>query len=327
MPRRPRVSDTSVIGVFIRVLCVVFVVETIVMYLLSILMPQSVPELLLSFIDAAILTVVAAPLLWSVIIAPILREHANRLAAERELSQTQAKLQLAAEIQMKLLPEAAPVIPGCDLAASLNSAESTSGDFYDFIPMRDGSLAIVIADVSGHGIDSALLVAAASAYLRALTSMLENVGDILTRLNEFLVARSRKGRFITMFLGRFDPATRSLSYAAAGHRSYLFEGQEQVTTLKGDAPPLGVLAGITVSSSRIDALKPGSTLLLLTDGIEESAAPGGEIFGRARVMELIQAHPHLSSQDLLDLLHEEARRFTGGAVQSDDMTAVALKVL
>jgi sigma-B regulation protein RsbU (phosphoserine phosphatase) len=320
-------SAVSAARVFIKVLCVIFAAEAAVMFVLPVILPRTFPEEVRGIVDAFLLTVVSAPLLWWIIIEPILKEQGVRRRAELLLSQTEAKLHIAAEIQNKLLPKSKPVLPGTDIAAKLAAAESTCGDFYDFPSMPDGSVGIVIADVSGHGIDSALLVASAGAYLRAVCQNSEDVGDILTRLNEFLVEQSQEGRFITLFLGRLDPTTMSFSYAAAGHRAYHFDSDETVNMLEATGPALGLVAGDTVPSSGIISLQPGQTLLLVTDGIEESANREGELFGSNRVIELIQSHQKLSSQETLDLLYREARGFAAGSPQLDDMTAIILKVL
>lgn len=313
--------------VFIKVLFVIFTVEAAVMFILPLVLPRNHTEEFRAVVDAALLTAVAAPLLWWIIIEPILKEQLVRQEAELRLVQTQAKLQLAAEIQKKLLPKTEPVLPGTDIAAKLTPAESTSGDFYDFPSMSDGSIGIVIADVSGHGIDSALIVASASAYLQALTRSSRDVGDILTHLNEFLVNQSQEGRFITLFLGRIDPSTLSLSYAAAGHKAYHFDSTGKVSTLEATSPPLGLVPDLTIPTSGPIPLRPGQTFLLVTDGIEESATPERELFGSARVIELIQSHQRLSSRETLDLLYRKSRGFASDSPQLDDMTAIILKVL
>ena len=319
-------SAVSATGIFIKVLCAIFAAEAAVMLVLPVILPRTAPDEVRAFVDATLLTVVTAPLLWWLIVAPILKEQIIRREAERELFQTQVKLDLAAEIQKKLLSASMPLLPGADFAANLTPANSTSGDFYDFPTMPDGSICFVIADVSGHGIDSALLAAAASAYLRALTQTSQDVGDILTRLNEFLVEQTQEERFITMFLGRIDPKTLSLSYAAAGHQAYHFANDETVNMLEAGSRPLGVFPGITVPSSGLLSLQAGQTLLLVTDGFEESTNTDGELFGSARLIELVQSHPELSAQETLDLLYREARGFARGTQQRDDMTAIVVKV-
>jgi sigma-B regulation protein RsbU (phosphoserine phosphatase) len=323
----PTIADSAVsaAGIFIKVLCAIFVAEAAVMFVLPVILPTTVPDGLWAIVDATLLTAVTAPLLWWLIIAPILKEQVTRREAERELFQTQVKLDLAAKIQKKLLSDSMPLLPGADIAANLTPANSTSGDFYGFPTMPDGSFCFVLADVSGHGIDSALLVAAANAYLRALTQTSQDVGDILTRLNDFLVEQTQEERFITMFLGRIDSATLSLTYASAGHQAYCLDSQT-VNILKAGSLPLGLIPGMTIPSSSPLSLQPGQTLLLVTDGIEESASPEGELFGKARMIELIQSHPQLSARETLDLLYREVRGFACEAPQRDDMTAIILKV-
>ncbi len=317
----------SVAAIFVKVLCVIFAVEAFIMFILPVIISPSISTKAHAFLDAFLLTVMSAPLLWWVIIEPILREQSVRKQAERTLFETQAKLQIAAEIQKKLLPDAMPVLEGADISAGLKPTEATSGDFYDFLTLPDGSMGIVIADVSGHGIDSAILVAAASAYLRALARTSNDLGEILALLNEFLVEQSEEDRFLTLFFARIDPEKFSLSYAAAGHRAYHFRGNRKVSVLNSTGIPLGLVPGIDIPSKGPIPLERGETLLFLTDGIEEATSPDGELFGSDRVKELIESHRNLSAQDTLDLLYREVRRFSGATPQKDDMTAIVFKVL
>lgn len=317
---------TTATRVFVKVLCIVFVVEVIVMVLLPLIAPARFPTIVQACLDATLLTIFAAPLLLWVIIRPILVEQEVRREAERQLLATHARLDLAADIQRRLLPKSVPVLPGVDVAAKLTPAHATSGDFYDFLSFPDGSVGIAIADVSGHGIDSALLGVSASAYLRALTETIQDPGELLNHLNRFLVEQAQEGRFITMFLARIVPESMSLTYAAAGHRAFLMTDSETVEILDSTCPLLGIMPDIASSTSRSISLRPGQTLVFVTDGIEECTAADGKHFGKERMLALLHSTGSLSSNAMLERLFSETRKFTGGRSQRDDMTAIVLKI-
>jgi sigma-B regulation protein RsbU (phosphoserine phosphatase) len=137
--------------------------------------------------------------------------------AEQVVHARAREFSLARTIQQGLLPKAPPVLPGLEIAGASNPAQETGGDYFDFIPMADGHWGIVIGDVSGHGIGAALLVADTRAYLRAFALANTNPGQILDSVNERLVEDVTADCFVTLFLGRLHPLTRSLVYSNAGH--------------------------------------------------------------------------------------------------------------
>ena len=254
----------------------------------------------------------------------VLAEHNARLEAESALRSTQVKLRLAAEIQQRLLPKTEPILPGFDIGAILYPSEETSGDFYDFLALPDGSLGIVVADVSGHGIDSAMIMAATSVHLRWLVASSSDIGEVLARLNEFLVEWTPDGCFVTLFFARVDPRDRSFTYASAGHRGYLLDPTGAVKRLDGTCTVLGWQPDLTVPTEPPVEFRPGQTLLIPTDGILEAASPGGDLFGEARALELVRSNGTLSSRETAEKLYRSARRFAQDAPQRDDMTAVIL---
>ena len=149
-------------------------------------------------------------------------EHQARLEAEHLLLVANEKLQLARQVQQHLLPGAAPVLPGLDVGAVLHSADATSGDFYDYVTLPDGSLGLIVADVCGHGIGPALVAVETCAYLRALAAASSDVGEILRRLNVFLCGDMAEG-FVTLFFAQVDPRTQTLIFCGAGHAGYLLD--------------------------------------------------------------------------------------------------------
>ena len=153
----------------------------------------------------------------------LLLDYTRAHKAEAELLATQQQLQMARRIQQGLLPQSAPSIEGFDLAGASRPAEAIGGDYFDFIPMRHGKLGVVIADVSGHEIGTALVVAQTHSYLRALANSHDDAGAINTDLNRFLAHDVRDRMFVSVFFAQLDPAAHKFTYAAAGHEAYLLK--------------------------------------------------------------------------------------------------------
>jgi serine phosphatase RsbU (regulator of sigma subunit) len=253
-------------------------------------------------------------------------ERNARLKAEQAMLATEEQLRLARQIQEGILPTAAPSLPGFEISGVSYPADAASGDFYDYLPLPNGSLGIVIADVSGHGIAPALLAAETCAYLHAWTEACPERDDILSRLNQFLVRFSDDNYFVTMFFARLDPHRRSLVFSGAGHQAYLFHASGAVQVLKSTSMPLGISADTAIPWSAPVALEPGQVVIFLTDGILEAPAPGGGEFGFERVRNVVSANFGESAETIAELLCTAAREFSSNQPQSDDMTVVVLKV-
>src|ERR1043166_5969435 len=171
-----------------------------------------------------------------------IRDITARKRAERELRENQEQFQVAREIQQRLFPQPAPALDGFDIAGVTYPAEATGGDYFDYLPMMKGHLGVIVADVTGHGIGPALLMAETRAYLRTLAGSREDIGEILTTANRILAEDIGEERYVTLFLGRIDPQTRNFSYASAGHPTgyVLGAGGEIKNLLKRTAVPLGI---------------------------------------------------------------------------------------
>lgn len=252
-------------------------------------------------------------------------ERNARLSAEREVAESQAKLRVAGQIQKRLLPDSAPLISGFDLAGISNPAEVTSGDYYDFVTMPDGCLGIVVADVSGHGTGPALLATEACSYLRVLAATRSDVGEILTHLNKLLLKDIEDGYFVTLFLGRLNPADRSFVFASAGHESHLLGTNGEVTKLAATGLPLGISADWDIATGQSITLQAPQCILFLTDGILEETDGNGSCYGIQRALDLVQVNRGRPACEIVDELLRAAAAFSGDAPPSDDMTAVILR--
>jgi serine phosphatase RsbU (regulator of sigma subunit) len=259
------------------------------------------------------------------------REHERTLSemkAQWQSERLRQEIHLARQIQQKLFPAAPLPLPGWDIAGASFPAEATGGDYFDYIPMQDGSLAAVIADVSGHGFGPALLMAELRAYLRAFLLTRTDVSEIVRLLNRALAADTDGSHFATLFLGKLNPQTRSFIYASAGHSSgYLLDrnGNLKAEFLSTDIP-LGILPDSEFRAALPTWLEPGETVVLFTDGLIEACDSDGVAFGNEGVLEVANAHRHLSAREMVKALFAAVHEICGPATQMDDMTAIVIKV-
>jgi PAS domain S-box-containing protein len=256
------------------------------------------------------------------------RDITERKRAEKELRENQEQFRVAREIQQRLFPRSAPSLAGFDIAGATYPAEATGGDYFDYLPMLNGCLGLVLGDVTGHGVGPALLMAETRAYLRLLAVRREDPGEILTLANRILAEDVGSERFITLFLARLEPVTRTLVYASAGHHAgYILDVQGQPRrTLPRTEIPLGLRAGTQYVSSSEHQLAAGDLLLLVTDGIDESMSPADEIFGDTRILEVVRRNRERPAREIVECLYQAVRDFAQGSAQLDDVTAIVLKV-
>ena len=258
-----------------------------------------------------------------------IRDISERKRAERELRENKEQFRVAREIQQRLFPKSAPALPGYDLAGASHPAEATGGDYFDFLPLLQSRLGLVVGDVTGHGVGPALLMAETRAYLRVLAGRREDVGEILTRANGILAEDVGVERFITLCLVGLDPAARSLVYASAGHPpGYILGRDGQVRfSLPRTGIPLGMRPDAEYASSPTLPLEPGDLLLLSSDGIEEAVSPEDELFGVERMLDVVRSHRERTAHEIVDALYCAVRAFGRDQAPIDDFTAIILKVV
>jgi sigma-B regulation protein RsbU (phosphoserine phosphatase) len=245
-----------------------------------------------------------------------------RRAAERE-----SALFLARSVQQRLFPTSPAAVPGFDVFGATFVADVTGGDYYDFIPLRGDRLLALVADVSGHGVDSALLMAETRAVLRATAERTVDPSEILAVVNRVLHADTEENRFATLLLVSLHVPTGSLAYASAGHPSgYLLDGRGATKAeLCATGRPLGLFPESAYETRAGLSVEAGDTLVLLTDGVTDSGDPERELFGVARALEVIRALPAARASDVVEGLYREVRAFEHGGIQRDDVTAVVVK--
>ena len=254
-------------------------------------------------------------------------ERNRRHHAEDALRDTSEEFRAAQEIQQRLFPKEAPVVEGFDIAGASYPAKATAGDYFDYIPMLDQCLGVVVGDVSGHGMGPALLMAETRACLRTLTQAHFDVGDILTRTNHVLAADTGGLLFVTLAMARIDIRTRTLVYASSGQRGHLLHAGDRMTVLESTSPPLGIEATMVVPTAPPLALQSGEIVTFFTDGVFEAESPGQVRFGAGRALDVIRSERERPAQEIVDTLYQEITGFSRYRPQRDDITVVIVKVL
>jgi len=243
------------------------------------------------------------------------------------VSTRRQELALAGRMQASLLPTAAPKVPGWQMAATLQPARETSGDYYDFIPLPAGRLGLVIADVVDKGMGAALYMALSRTLIRTYAADYPDRPDLALRAaNQRMLADSPAGLFVTVFYGILDPTAGTLTYCNAGHHPpYLLEAHtdEAVHPLPGRGIALGVLEDTDWEPVTIE-LPVGAALLLYTDGVLDALNAQEERFGSAQFLDIARTNLGRSADDLQQQLLSRLQQFVGDAPQFDDITLVTV---
>jgi sigma-B regulation protein RsbU (phosphoserine phosphatase) len=250
------------------------------------------------------------------------------------------EIEIARQVQERLLPQSYPVVEGLDFAGFSRTAQEVGGDYYDFIALENGRLGIAIGDVSGKGISAALLMASIRAALHGLTfSGTLNLARLMEGLNRIIYDSSTGNRFVTFFFGEYDPATRTLDYVNAGHNAPALlrpaapdkdgfctpETPCLVQRLETGGPVVGIFSEVHYEQGRLQ-LYPYDVLIAFTDGISEAMTADYEEWGEEQLLVAARVATHRSAQEIVTAVIESADRFTAGAAQNDDLTLVAMKV-
>ena len=241
------------------------------------------------------------------------------------------ELQTVGDIQRSLLPRKLPTITGFDFATCYHTSARAGGDYYDFFPLHDGGYGLFIADVSGHGTPAAVLMAITHAIAHAQPGTHTPPANLLASLNHQL-ARSymRGGAFATAFYAVLDPAARTLTYSLAGHNPPRLVRAGRVLSLgENGALPLGIREHETYAEAMVK-LEKGDLLLLYTDGVTETMAPGPahaevDLFGLERLDKLLMNCGDAGAEECIRRIQSEVAAFAGGAPPTDDQTVIAIR--
>ena len=263
-------------------------------------------------------------------------EDLLRQAAEKK--RLEEELRIAHEIQMSLLPQGPLVMAGLSVTALCVPAREVGGDYYDFLPLDEHRVGVLIADVSGKGTSAALYMAELKGLVLSLSEIHTSPRTMLIALNRIIANHLDARSFITMTYAVVDLRARTITYARAGHTPLIYvagscvEGtQRQVKILAPD----GMVVGLKLDNGEMFErhlveetipLQAGDLYLLFTDGISEAMNARDDLFGESRLGRLVEAHAHLPSEELRERVLREIAAFVGDAPQHDDMTMILLKI-
>lgn len=249
----------------------------------------------------------------------------------RKRDRLQQEIDLAREVQMRLLPQHVPQVPGLEIAATYSPAREIGGDYYDAVEMEPGIVGLTLADVSGKGVSAALLMANLQAVVRNHLHGGE-VSERLERINNQLCRSVLPGQYVTLFYCEYDGRQRKLTYCNAGHEPPLLvrrngAGIEHIQTLSEGGTVLGLFAGGRYPSATVE-LEPGDTLLLYTDGVTDAVNPAGEWFERERLIAVMEelTRQNLPAAAVVEKVRNRVFSFAAGQAQFDDLTLLALRV-
>ncbi len=249
------------------------------------------------------------------------------MTERRKLQEQEIEMEFAAKVQRELFPSAPPSLPGYDLAGAAFPAEATSGDYFDFIRISEDALAMVVADVTGHGVGPALVMAEVRAYLRSLFHATDDLVSIMTTINRFLAADLDDNLFVTMILAKLEPASGRCTYVNSAHPcGYVVDRSGEVAAeLKSVCVPLGLFPEVPQCIEHELTVGEGDIAVLATDGVFESESPHGEEFGSQRLLEVLRQHRERSAREIVDRIYDAVQEFTEHEKQADDVTIVICK--
>ena len=263
-------------------------------------------------------------------------EQLGHVAFVTDLTEQKRSLLLAGEVQKSLLPKRPPQIAGLDIAGVSIPCEEIGGDYFDYLKQPrvnetdDDLLAVTVADIAGHGVDSALLMATARTAMRDRFSAPGHLDEIVGDLNRSLLEDfSTTDRFMTLFALQVDRGRHELRWVRAGHDPALVydPDTDRFAELGGEGLPLGISADWPVAVGHTDELTRGSIIAVGTDGVWESRNAQNEMFGKERFKQIIRASADARADSIVQKIKDALFEFTGGLKPEDDITLVIVKIV
>ena len=274
--------------------------------------------------------VIGAGFLYATLLASTLAEADRQRRALREAqARVAGELEAARRIQMGLLPAPSELFANerqFALAAALEPARTVGGDFYDCFMVDERHVFFLVGDVSGKGLAASLFMALSKSLLKSIALRVRDPAEIFTLANLEISRDNRESLFVTAFAGVLDVQTGRLAYCSAGHEppvaSHARGAPERLMASGG--PPLCVIRDFRYTSSSVD-LEPGGWLCAVTDGVTEAMNERGELYGSARLLQILEPLAGAAPDAILTAVRDDVRRFAAGAEQSDDVTLVCVR--
>ena len=257
--------------------------------------------------------------------AAVAIENARLQEEALEKDRLERQVQIAAEVQRRMMPTKPPKAPGLDIAALYVPCFELGGDFYDFIPLGD-SLGITAADVVGKGLPASLLMASVRAAMRAQADNVYDLDEIVSRVNRSMSLDMQSNEFVTLWYGVFDYKHKQLTYCNAGHEPAILLRKGQLRELGVGGMVIGVDPEQRYEKDVVQ-LQKGDMIWIYTDGVPDAMNYAGEKFGKVRMKEALVKYAGESAEYICRQMLWETRRFVGLNRRTDDTTMVAVKVL
>ena len=265
-----------------------------------------------------------------VIVVNRLMSQRARLAelVRRQRDELRREIELAAQVQQRLLPANSPAIDGFDIAGKMIAARTVGGDYFDYIELPNGDWGLGVADVSGKGLAAALLMSCVETALRIDAQSGSRANQIVHDLNRVLAGMTYADRYVTLFYGKLKPADRLLEYSNAGHPPPLLMRRDgaEVEWLGTGGTPAGLFAEAHYESGTVQ-LQPGDTIVFYTDGITEATNGSGQEFSAEFLAALVRENAESGARDLVEVIIKSVREFCGSSNFEDDLTVVVLKAV
>ena len=259
--------------------------------------------------------------------AAVAIENARLYRETMEKARMEQEMRIAAEIQQALLPKMARAGDYFKAAAASLPCRSIGGDFYDYVELPEGALGFALGDVAGKGPPAALLSAMMQGMFAAQAATTDAPAKTISRVNLALYRRGIESRFVTLMYGALQ-SDGQLTYCNAGHNPPLIitqaGGAPTIRRLEKGGPIVGLFEGASFEEETV-RLTPGDWLIVFSDGVSEALSAAGDEYGDDRIIAVVNNHPAVEPQQLLEALFLDVREFAKGAAQSDDITAMVLR--
>ncbi len=256
----------------------------------------------------------------------LLHELQEAMETKARFASLQQELEIARQMQLSILPRAAPDTPAVEMSSIMIPAKEVGGDFYDFFLLDDQRLAVVVADVSGKGVPAAFFMAISRTLLKNNAIFVSRPSDVITLLNDQLCVDNDQMMFVTIFYGILDLTSGVFTYVNAGHNPPIHikrDGTPELLPLT-KAMALAVLEGQTFPEGTLK-LAPGETMVFYTDGVTEATNSRGELYGEKRLLEVLQGRNGEGQAGIIPTeMLQSIRQFELGEPQADDITTVAM---